>query len=158
MNIYTTLIKVRPKWWVEKTRYPQARKGRWHLKIVIRCFTSVIQMFVIHLQILNQQSVFKAPSWPELVYTPKSKAGQLNNSRLVQISDPYCILLVLWLASIQIFYANQLSTVYIFCIFICKKNLDQGPHSQCSLKEIPKFLQNFRLQYNILTIYFQRIF
>ena len=29
-----------------------------------------------------------------------------------------------------------------------------GPHSQCSLKEIPKFLQNFKLQYNILKMYF----
>ena len=35
---------------------------------------------------------------------------------------------------------------------------DLGPHSQYSLKEIPKFLQNFRLQYNIPKMYFQLIF
>ena len=33
----------------------------------------------------------------------------------------------------------------------------QRPHSQCSPKEIPKFLQNFRLQYNILKMYFQLV-
>ena len=31
---------------------------------------------------------------------------------------------------------------------------DLGPHLQCSLKEIPKFLQNLKLQNNILKIYF----
>ena len=36
--------------------------------------------------------------------------------------------------------------------------INLGPHSQCSLKEIPKFLQNLRLQYNILEMYFQLIF
>ena len=33
-----------------------------------------------------------------------------------------------------------------------------GPHSQSSLKKSPKFLQNFKLQNNILKMYFNQYF
>ena len=108
----------------------------------------------------------------------------MNNSKLIKIQN-HCF--IFWqekksfflcnlLCTLQCYswdkilkiYINHFSKKYGGALFLRDSNLlfqllivcscILGPHSQYSLKEIPKFLQNLRLQYNILKMYFQLIF